>query len=89
MENRQYYAVQRGIYHSHAHRDEVWTVIKGSGRTIVDGLERRVKQGDVVMMNAGCRHTVIAGKRGIQLIEVQLGFDISVSDKKKHRMPQS
>ncbi len=75
-------------YHSHTHRDEVWTVIKGSGTTIVDDLERRVKQGDVVMMNAGCRHTVIAGKTGIQLIEVQLGPEISVSDKKKHRMPQ-
>lgn len=74
-------------YHSHSCRDEVWTVIKGSGRTIVDGMEQPVKQGDVVTMEAGCRHTVIAGEVGLQMVEVQLGAEISVSDKKKYRMP--
>lgn len=74
-------------YHSHQHRDEVWTVILGSGRTIVDGMEQLVKAGDVITMAAGCKHTVVAGKSGIQLIEMQLGSDISVSDKKKYEMP--
>lgn len=74
-------------YHSHDHRDEVWTVISGKGKTIVDGMEQPVKAGDVITMAAGCRHTVIAGESGLQLIEVQLGTDISVSDKKKYEMP--
>ena len=30
-----------------------------------------------------CKHTVIAGKSGIQLIEVQLGDEICVVDKNK------
>ena len=47
-------------YHSHQHRDEVWTVIAGEGKTIVDGMEQNVKAGDVITMSAGCRHTVIA-----------------------------
>ena len=47
-------------YHSHERRDEVWTIISGEGRTIVDGMEQPVKAGDVVTMQAGCRHTIIA-----------------------------
>ena len=74
-------------YHSHMLRDEVWTVIAGSGKTIVDGMEQPVKPGDVVTMNAGCRHTVIAGDNGLQLIEVQLGSEITVADKKKYELP--
>lgn len=74
-------------YHSHEKRDEVWTVISGSGKTIVDAMEQPVSAGDVITMQAGCKHTVIAGDEGLQLIEVQLGEDISVSDKKKYEMP--
>lgn len=74
-------------YHSHERRDEVWTVISGAGRTIIDGAERNVTPGDVVMMPAGCRHTVIAGAEGLQLMEVQLGEAISVTDKKKYEWP--
>jgi mannose-1-phosphate guanylyltransferase len=70
-------------YHSHKNRDEVWVVISGEGRTIVDGLERSVRAGDVVTMQAGCRHTVFADTE-LKLIEVQLGRDISVHDKQKY-----
>lgn len=69
-------------YHSHKNRDEVWVVVSGSGRTIVDGMEQKVNQGDVVTMQAGCRHTVIA-ETELKLIEVQLGKEISVHDKQK------
>ncbi len=70
-------------YHSHEHRDEVWTVISGEGKTIVDGMEQPVRPGDVITMQAGCRHTVIA-KTELQMIEVQLGRDIDVHDKRKY-----
>ena len=73
-------------YHSHEKRDEVWTVIAGTGRTIVDGMEQPVKTGDVITMAAGCKHTVIAGDEGLQLIEVQLGKEITVSDKHKYEL---
>ena len=69
-------------YHSHKNRDEVWVVISGSGKTIVDGFEQAVKAGDVITMSAGCRHTVIA-ETELKLIEVQLGTDINVQDKQK------
>lgn len=73
-------------YHSHDRRDEVWTVISGTGKTIVDGMEQYVKPGDVITMAAGCKHTIIAGDDGLQLIEVQLGKEISVSDKHKYEL---
>lgn len=72
-------------YHSHERRDEVWNVISGSGRSIVDGMEQPVKAGDVVTMQAGCRHTLIADTE-LKVIEVQLGKEISVHDKKKYKL---
>ena len=72
-------------YHSHQHRDEVWTVIAGEGKTIVDGMEQNVKAGDVITMSAGCRHTVIA-ETELKLIEVQLGEAIDVHDKQKFEL---
>ena len=79
-------AGHRMNYHSHANRDEVWTVISGRGRTVVDGMEEIVEPGDVVTMQAGCRHTVIA-ETELKLIEVQLGREISVHDKQKYQFP--
>lgn len=70
-------------YHSHRNRSEVWVVISGTGRTIVDGSERQVRTGDVITMNAGCRHTVIADSE-LKMVEVQIGKDISVHDKQKY-----
>ena len=72
-------------YHSHQHRDEVWTVISGKGKTIVDGMVQNVKAGDVITMSAGCRHTVIA-ETELKLIEVQLGEAIDVHDKQKFEL---
>lgn len=72
-------------YHSHEKRDEVWTVVSGLGKTIVDGVERLVKAGDVITMRADCKHTVIA-ETELQLIEVQLGKEISVKDKYKYKL---
>lgn len=72
-------------YHSHKNRDEVWVVIAGEGRTVVDGVQRSVKAGDVITMSAGCRHTVLADTE-LKLIEVQLGEEISVHDKQKYEL---
>lgn len=72
-------------YHSHEKRDEIWNVIHGTGKTIVDGMEQAVKTGDVITMSAGCKHTVITDTE-LQLIEVQLGSEINVADKKKYEL---
>ena len=72
-------------YHSHKNRDEVWVVLDGTGKTIVDGMEQSVKAGDVITMGAECRHTIIADTE-LKLIEVQLGDSISVADKQKFEL---
>lgn len=72
-------------YHSHDKRDEVWTVVSGTGQTVVDGMEQPIKVGDVITMEAGCKHTVIA-ETELQMVEVQLGRNISVTDKHKFEL---
>lgn len=73
-------AGNRMKYHMHERRDEVWTVISGTGRTIVDGRERTVRPGDVVAIPAESKHTLIADT-DMNVIEVQVGEEISKSDK--------
>lgn len=72
-------------YHSHERRDEMWTIISGKGRTIVDGMEQAIQAGDVITMQAGCKHTIIA-ETELKIMEVQLGKEISVHDKQKYEL---
>ena len=73
-------------YHSHERRSEVWSVISGTGSVLIDGAERVVSAGDVIDLPVGCKHTVKASDSGLQIIEVQMGEDIKVSDKIKHQI---
>lgn len=75
-------------YHSHEYRDEVWVVLSGKGRVVIDGLEQTVCSGDIVTMKAGCRHTIIADTE-LKVMEMQLGKEISVHDKKKFNLEYS
>ena len=68
-------------YHSHEQRDEVWNILSGQGRCVVDGMEQIVRPGDVISVAAGCRHTLIA-ETDMSVIEVQIGTEISQKDKK-------
>ena len=72
-------------YHSHGHRDEIWNVIAGNGTVIIDGMKQSVQAGDVITMQAGCRHTIIA-ETELKVIEVQLGKEISIHDKQKFQL---
>lgn len=62
-------------YHNHKHRNEVWVVAEGNGRTIVDGQEREIHMGDVITIHAGSCYMVLADTE-LKLIEVQLGKEI-------------
>lgn len=70
-------------YHSHENRDEVWTVLSGTGRTVIDGMKQIIKPGDVVTMAAGCKHTIIADT-DLTILETQIGDEITTSDKTKY-----
>lgn len=73
---------ERMAYHMHNYREEVWTVISGKGKAIVDSVERIICTGDVIKIAAGCKHTVEA-ITALDIVEVQLGDDISATDKIK------
>lgn len=75
----------RMSYHSHKERDEVWIVVFGEGNIVVDGIEKKIKKGGIVEMKAGRRHTVIAHSQ-LELIEIQMGKEINVHDKKKYSL---
>jgi len=75
-------------YHSHDHRDEVWTVMSGEGTVILDDKMIEIKPGSVVSIKAGQKHTVIA-KTELVINEVQIGDEISVEDKTKYEFPEA
>ena len=72
-------------YHSHERRDEVWTIVSGTGTSLIDGVKKKVQAGDVLTMPAGCRHTLLADTE-LKVIEVQIGHEITVHDKIKYDM---
>lgn len=74
-------------YHSHERRDEVWTIVSGTGTSLIDGVKKRVQAGDVLTMPAGCRHTLLADTE-LKVIEVQIGHEITVHDKIKYDMEE-
>lgn len=70
-------------YHMHNYREEVWTIVSGEGKTIIDGVEQLVKTGDVIRIPAGCKHSINAFTV-LDIIEIQMGSEISTSDKIKY-----
>ncbi len=80
-------AGERQSYQSHDYREEVWTVISGQGRAIVDGMEQLLRPGDVITIAAGCKHTVEA-VTDLDIIEVQIGDNISAEDKHKYDLDE-
>ena len=72
----------------HQHREEVWTVVSGHGRVVLDDLMQEISAGSVIKIPAGCKHTVMADS-DLHLIEVQIGKDISVADKETYPLDRS
>lgn len=74
-------------YHSHENRDETWTVVSGQGIAVVDDAEIKLHPGVMLRLPVGSRHTAIA-ETEMTLIEVQMGEEISVQDKKKYSLAE-
>lgn len=72
-------------YHSHEERDETWTVVSGEGIAVIDDSEIKLRPGVMLRLPAGSRHTAIAITE-MTIIEVQMGENISVQDKRKYSL---
>lgn len=66
-------------YQKHHHRCEIWTIIEGSGKLILNGKVRNVKRGDVAYIRPGILHGVQA-KTEMHIIEVQIGDELTEDD---------
>ncbi len=66
-------------YQMHRLRQEIWTIISGTGIFTMDGMNSSVKAGDVFTIDIGKKHTIQA-LTDLELIEVQLGKELEEND---------
>lgn len=66
-------------YQLHRNRDEIWTIIEGTGDLLVDGHVRNVRCGDVAYIGKGSKHSMRAAME-LHMIEVQIGTELTEDD---------
>lgn len=66
-------------YQLHHHRSEVWTFVEGEGVFVLDGVEKKVKVGDTVIVPVGHLHAIKA-ITPLTFIEVQSGNPLVEED---------
>ncbi|OPA80029.1 mannose-1-phosphate guanylyltransferase [Paenibacillus selenitireducens] len=66
-------------YQYHLLRDEVWTVIAGSGEMVLNGKHFLVNSGDVLVIAKDTRHSLRA-ETEMEIIEVQTGTELIEED---------
>lgn len=60
----------------HAHRDEEWRMLQGSGTVTIDQAVTPVAPGQTFFVARGHKHRIAAGPEGLQLLEIAEGeFD--------------
>lgn len=68
-------------YQAHRIRDEILTVLSGSGDLILDGTVLKVRRGDVFTINKGQKHTIRAHETGdLHCVEIQIGITLEEDD---------
>lgn len=66
-------------YQKHQHRNEVWTFVEGSGEFVLDGVRKKVKAGDTVVIPCNHLHALKADTP-LTFIEVQTGTNLVEED---------
>lgn len=66
-------------YQKHFHREEVWTIVCGTGLVVVEKEIWSVKPGDVIKIPIGTLHSIKA-TTNLEFIEVQMGSKLSEED---------
>ena len=66
-------------YQVHHHREEVWTIINGTGQLVLNGEQRNVKPGDVIHIRREQFHAIRA-ITDLYIIEVQSGDRLTEDD---------
>ena len=66
-------------YQRHAHRSEIWTIISGTGKLIIDGVIKSIGSGDTAYIQSGTKHAIKADSE-LHIIEVQIGDELTEED---------
>lgn len=66
-------------YQIHHHRAEVWTIVDGEGIFVLDGVQKNVSRGDVLVIKKEHFHAIKA-KTDLTFIEVQTGNPLIEED---------
>ena len=66
-------------YHYHKYRDEIWTVLGGTGELILEGNRILLTQGKAVCIRKNQRHAVKA-VHGFEYIEIHVGTSVGNDD---------
>lgn len=68
---------------THKHRDEIWTIVQGSGSVTVEDETFDAKKGDVFIVEKEKKHRAEGGREGMHIIEVQMGDYLGEDDIKR------
>lgn len=66
-------------YQYHDCRTEMWTVVEGSGKLIINGEIKKVQFGDSITIPAGTKHAIKADEE-LHIVEVQIGKTLVEED---------
>lgn len=66
-------------YQRHTHRSEMWAIISGTGKLIIDGSVKSVGVGDTAYIKPGTKHAIKADTE-LHIIEVQIGDELTEED---------
>ena len=66
-------------YQTHKHRTEMWTVIEGSGKIIIEGEIKPIGRGDTACITPGMKHAIKADME-LHVIEIQIGEELTEED---------
>lgn len=66
----------------HAYREEHWVVVRGEPEITLNGVSKRYKYGDVIVIAVGSWHRLacLAGSEPVEIIETQVGKSFEEND---------
>lgn len=66
-------------YQRHTHRTEMWTIVDGTGKLILDDVITQIGRGDTAYIKAGMKHAIKADTE-LHIIEIQVGDELTEED---------
>lgn len=67
-------------YQYHNNRSEFWTIVKGKGFLVLDGVLTEVSTGDTLIIEKNAKHSVKSINGDLIILEVQYGTECNEDD---------